>query len=218
MLRGSSFWRFLEDPTLSMPSSWRRIQCSPCQCCPSLVCWGPVSHPCRRCSQPLLEARTPRAGAPGCAVLLPGRPVRIWALPPTPTPSSAWLGSGATGSTGSARMRRATAPVAGPRPAGTSGSIHGAGWDFPLGISAELCGAAPCIPPVLPQLLLKKSFPVFCNFFPLFAFIGEASEGLGWFCHQHKEPPLARPPKTIPHHPPIAWKQGRRIQIFFHIF
>lgn len=158
-------------------------------------------------------------GAPGRAVLLPGHPTWIWVLLPTPSPSSAWLSSGAAGSTGSTRMRRARAPMARPHPAGTSGNIHGAGWDFPLGIPAELPGASPRIPRVLPQLLFFLSFPVFCDFFPLLAFSGEARDGLGWFCHQHEEPPLARlPPNHPPHHSQIAWKQGRRILIFFHIF
>lgn len=75
--------------------------------------------------------------------------------------------------------------------------------------------------PAYPQCSLScfffNLFQFFAIFFPLFAFLQEASDGLGWLCHQHEELPLARPPQTIPHHPQIAWKQGRRIPIFFHI-
>lgn len=50
-------------------------------------------------SQPLCEARPlgwmGLQAMPCRAVLLPGRPARIWLLPPTPNPGSAWLGPAA---------------------------------------------------------------------------------------------------------------------------
>lgn len=222
-LRGSSFQRiqFLEDPAVreSNSQSARLLEEDPVLS-PLMLSQPPVwddpragaqraTHGAWTRSRPLLRGQKRPGplfwwlgpGAPGRAMLLPGRLARIWLLPPMPSPGSTWLGSGAAGSTGSTRMRRARALVATPHPAGTSGSIHGASWDFPLGIPAELCGASPCIPPVLPQLLFFLSFPVFLQFFSHFLLFYERPVK-GWVdfvtntrsCHWHGPPNHPPPP------------------------
>lgn len=62
--------------------------------------------------------------------------------------------------------------MAGPRPVGTSGSIHGADWDFPLGIPAELW----CIAlhtPSAPSAAFFLIFSSFLRFFSTFCFFYE---------------------------------------------
>lgn len=168
-LRGSSFRRiqFLEQPAVRESNSgsawsWRRIRCSPHSCRPSLL--AGLTHVLWPSEPPVLDSLPAAAVRPEPPRgLLPGRPIWIWVLLPTPNPISAWSGPSAAGSTGSTRMKRATAPVARPHPARTSGNIHGISW-------AELHGAPSCIPPVLPQLLFLNFSRVFCDFFPTFCF------------------------------------------------
>lgn len=98
------------------------------------------------------EARAPGVGRGSRPCRAPPRPSRPdLAAPANAQPGSAWLGPGAAGSTGSARMRRARRAMA--SPCRNIWEHPRSPRDFPLGIPAELCGAPPCIPPVLPQLL-----------------------------------------------------------------
>lgn len=191
-LRGCDSWRtqLSENPTLGSPGSWRRTQCSPHRCCPV-------------CSQP---------GTPGAAVV--GLPRGLGAVPglsrqPQPQPRPRCR-----------RPDRLCEDEEGEEGDGLALQEHLGASTEPAGIShRELLPSSVLHHPALPTpsapsaaFFFFLSFPVFLRFFPLFPFLREASEGLGWFCHRHEEP------QTSPHSPQIAWKQGRRIPIFFHIF